>query len=80
VCGCGLDTVPCPGPSTSGDAGADAELEADVAGVILDVAALAHKLKKPLACRLLPLPGKVAGDATSFANPYLLDSRVLPLR
>jgi hypothetical protein len=60
---------------------ADRLLCSQVAMVLLDVAALAHRLDKPLACRLLPLPGKIAGDLTAFGdNPYLLDSRVMALR
>jgi hypothetical protein len=51
-----------------------------VASLLLDVGALAYRLDKPLACRLLPLPGKAAGEATAFDNPYLLDSRVMELR
>lgn len=53
------------------------ELRLAVAGVIADTAALAHRLRKPLTCRLLPIPGLGAGQATSFTNPYLIDSRVM---
>lgn len=70
VCGTGLDVIPLPG-------GCDA---ADLAGLILDVATLATRLRKPLAARLLPIPGKQAGDRVDFANPHLTGSIVLPLR
>jgi uncharacterized protein (UPF0210 family) len=45
----------------------------------LRFAALAVRLKKPLSARLMPLPGKVAGDPVHFDFPYFTDSRVLPL-
>jgi hypothetical protein len=38
-----------------------------------------RRLCKPLACRLLPLPGKVPGDATGFDHPYMVNSRVMDL-
>lgn len=69
VCGTGLDTVPIPG---------DASEEA-LAGLLFDVAALAVRAKKPLSARLMPLPGKVAGDPAQFDFAYFTDSRVLPL-
>jgi uncharacterized protein (UPF0210 family) len=71
VCGAGLDTAPLPG-----DIGADA-----LAAILVDVAALALRLNKPLTARLMPIPGKQAGDAVSFDNfPYFAASRVLAPR
>ncbi len=70
VCGCGLDAVPIPG---------DTSVEA-LESVLLDVATLAIKLDKPLSARLLPVPGKRAGDMTDFRSPYLVDSAILPVR
>jgi uncharacterized protein (UPF0210 family) len=67
VCGTGLDTVPLPG-----DIPADA-----IAAILLDVAALALRLDKPLTARLMPIPGKRAGDAVTFDFPYFAPSRVL---
>lgn len=69
VCGTGLDVVPLPG-----DASADA-----IAAIVLDVAALATKYRKPLSARLFPVPGKQAGERVSFDNPYLTESIVLPI-
>jgi uncharacterized protein (UPF0210 family) len=67
VCGTGLDVVPIPG-----------EVDPErLAAIVGDVAALAHKLQKPLAVRLLPIPGKVAGEIVRFDNPYLTDATVL---
>ncbi len=67
VCGTGLDTVPLPGDTTS------AVLEA----ILLDLAALAQRLDKPLTARLMPIPGKAAGDPTDFDFPYFANSRVM---
>jgi hypothetical protein len=67
VCGTGLDVVPIPGS-------VDPE---SLAAIIGDVAALAHRLQKPLAARLLPIPGKSAGEIVRFDNPYLTDATVL---
>jgi uncharacterized protein len=69
VCGTGLDTVPLPG---------DAAPEA-LAAVVLDVAAMAVSLQKPLSCRLFPVPGKAAGERTAYDSPYLVNGSVLPL-
>jgi hypothetical protein len=70
VCGTGLDTVPVPG---------DCSVEV-LARVICDVGSLAVRLRKPLSVRLLPVPGKVAGDFTEFSSPYLVNTAIKPLR
>jgi uncharacterized protein len=69
VCGTGLDTVPLPG---------DASQE-QLASVLMDVAALSQRLGKPLTARLMPVPGKRAGDETNFDFPYFKNSRVMEL-
>ena len=69
VCGTGLDTVPVPG---------DVSAE-QIAALLLDVAALSQRLNKPLTARLMPIPGKQAGDMTEFDFPYFANSRVLAL-
>jgi hypothetical protein len=69
VCGTGLDTVPLPG---------DASEEA-LAALIGEVATLADRLDKPLTARLLPVPGKRAGEQTSYDFPFFANGRVLPL-
>jgi uncharacterized protein (UPF0210 family) len=58
VCAGGVDTVPLAG-NTSEDA---------IARIIGDVATLAFKWNKPLAARLLPAPGKKAGEMTEFSG------------
>jgi uncharacterized protein (UPF0210 family) len=70
VCGTGLDTIPLPGDVS----------EEVLSGILLDVAALALRLNKPLTARLLPLPGKHAGDRTDFAFEYFANSRVLAVK
>ncbi len=67
VCGTGLDTIPLPG---------DTSQEA-MAAILLDLAALALRLDKPLTARLMPIPGKKAGDVTGFDFAYFANSRVL---
>ncbi len=69
VCGTGLDTVPLPGDITL----------AQVTAVLLDVAALATRLDKPLTARLLPLPGLRPGDPVSFDFTYFADSKVMSI-
>ncbi len=66
VCGCGLDVVPLPG---------DITVE-KIEGILLEVATLAVTLNKPLSARLLPAPGKKAGEMTAFDSPYLVNCRV----
>jgi len=69
VCGTGLDTVPLPGDTTV----------EQLSAVLLDLATLALRLDKPLTARLMPIPGKVAGDSTGFDFAYFANSRVLGL-
>ncbi len=69
VCGTGLDTVPLPGNVTAG------QIEA----LLLDVSALALRLNKPLTARLMPVPGKSAGDAVAFDFSYFSQGRVIAL-
>lgn len=70
VCGTGLDTVPLPGDITADE----------MAAIILDVAALALRLDKPLTARLMPVPGKQAGDEIVWDFPYFAPGRVLSPR
>lgn len=64
VCGTGLDTIPLPGEVS----------EAEIAHLLLDVATLAWRLRKPLSARLFPVPGKRVGETTSFTSPYLTNT------
>ena len=69
VCGTGLDTVPLPG---------DVKAE-EIQALLLDLSALALRLNKPLTARLMPIPGKQAGDMTEFDFPFFANSRVMAL-
>ena len=69
VCGTGLDTVPLPGDVTSDQ----------IAALLLDLSALALRLNKPLTARLMPIPGKQAGDPTEFDFAYFANSKVMAL-
>ncbi len=69
VCGTGLDTIPLPGNSTA----------EQISAILLDLSALALRLDKPLTARLLPIPGKHAGDETNFDFAYFANSRVMDL-
>ena len=67
VCGIGLDCVPVTGQY---------KLE-HISSVLMDVASLAYRLKKPLSCRLFPVPDLKAGERTTFTSPYLCNTKVL---
>ena len=67
VCGTGLDTIPLPG---------DIPVET-LYGILLDVASLSVKLNKPLSARLMPVPGKKAGDLTEFDFDYFENTTVM---
>lgn len=68
ICGTGLDTIPLPG---------DTPVEA-LSGLLLDTAALSLRLDKPLTARLMPLPGKAAGDDTGLESfEYFAPARVM---
>ena len=70
VCGTGLDTVPLPGDTSP----------EEIYPLLLDLASLAQRLDKPLTARLMPVPGKRAGDPTGFDFTFFANSRVLPLQ
>jgi uncharacterized protein (UPF0210 family) len=69
VCGTGLDTVPLPGDTTADQ----------IAPLLLDLSALALRLDKPLTARLMPVPGKKAGDPTGFDFAFFANSKVMSL-
>lgn len=69
VCGAGLDTIPLPGDTSP----------EQLTAVLVDLASLSQRLNKPLTARLMPIPGKSAGEPTQFKFAYFANSRVLPL-
>ncbi len=70
VCATGIDVAPIPG-STPVE---------QIERVILDVATLSHKLQKPLAVRLLVVPGKSVGEMTDFSDAFLVNTRVMSVQ
>jgi uncharacterized protein (UPF0210 family) len=69
VCGTGLDTIPLPGDTTADQ----------ITPLLLDLCALALRLDKPLTARLMPIPGKKAGDETNFDFSFFAQSRIMNL-
>jgi uncharacterized protein (UPF0210 family) len=69
VCGTGLDTIPLPGDTTA----------EEITPLLIDLCALALRLDKPLTARLMPIPGKKAGDETNFDFAFFAPSRVMAL-
>ena len=70
VCGTGLDCIPLPGNIS----------EDKIYAILLDMATLSIKLNKPLSARLLPVPGKNAGEMTHFESPYLVDCKIMEVK
>lgn len=66
VCGTGLDTIPLPGASSVDT----------ISRLLVDVATLSLRYQKPLSARLFPVPGRQAGEYTTFTSPYLSNTRV----
>jgi uncharacterized protein (UPF0210 family) len=64
VCAAGLDTVPLRGDTTV----------EQIAKILGDVASLAFKWQKPLAARLLPVPGGKPGQKTNFGDERMTDT------
>ncbi|MCZ2121964.1 MAG: DUF711 family protein [Anaerolineales bacterium] len=69
VCGTGLDTIPLPGDTSA----------EEIVPLLLVLCVIAARLAKPLTARLMPIPGKKAGDATEFDFGFFANSKVLKL-
>lgn len=67
VCATGIDVAPIPGDTPVNQ----------IEKIILDVATLSTKLHKPLAVRLLVVPGKSVGEMTNFHDPFLVNTKVM---
>jgi len=66
VCAAGLDTIPLPGDIS----------EAHLEQILSDLTTLAYKWNKPLAARLLPVPGKTTGARTEFDDPRMANTTI----
>jgi len=62
----GVDTIPLAGDTTV----------EQLVPLLLNLSALALRLDKPLTARLMPIPGKKAGDETDFDFPFFANSKV----
>jgi hypothetical protein len=69
VCGTGLDTIPLAGDVTA----------PEIRALLLDLAALAVKLDKPLTARLVPVPNVRAGESTQFNFEFFANARAFGL-
>lgn len=67
VCGTGLDTIPLPGDTSANQ----------IAAILMDIAFLAVRLNKPLTARLMPVPGKKAGEITDFDFEYFANGKII---
>ncbi|HEY7389345.1 MAG TPA: DUF711 family protein [Bryobacteraceae bacterium] len=65
----GLETVPLPGDVT----------QEQIEHILRDVATVAFKDKTPLSARLLPSPGRHAGEKSDFTVSYLINTILQPL-
>jgi uncharacterized protein (UPF0210 family) len=70
ICGTGLDCVPLPGNIT----------EKELFYILLDLCTISLRLNKPLTARLMPIPGRNAGDTVEFDFEYFASSKVMDIR
>ncbi|MCK4664965.1 MAG: DUF711 family protein [Bacteroidales bacterium] len=66
VCGCGIDMVPVPGNI----------FDDEITSIMLDIAAISCKIKKPLGVRILPIPEKHENEFTDFSYDFLSNTRI----
>ncbi len=69
VCGVGVDMVALPGNVSA------ERLQA----LVTDVGTMADRLQKPLLVRVLPIPGKSAGELTNFSSQYICNSNIMSI-
>ncbi|MHA1642440.1 MAG: DUF711 family protein [Promethearchaeota archaeon] len=70
MCGTGLDCVPLPGDIT----------QRELFYILLDVCTISIRLNKPLTARLMPIPGRSAGEEVKFNFEYFANSKVMDVR
>ncbi|MFW9901524.1 MAG: DUF711 family protein [Candidatus Thorarchaeota archaeon] len=70
MCGAGLDVVPLPGDIT----------ERELFYILLDICTISVNLNKPLTCRLMPIPGKNAGDDVDFDFEYFAPTKIIDFK
>lgn len=67
LCGTGLDCIPLPGKITV----------KELFYILLDICVISLKFNKPLTARLMPIPGKNAGDPIEFDFEYFATSKII---
>ena len=70
VCGTGLDCTPLPGDIT----------ERELFYILLDLSTISITHNKPLTARLMPIPGKKAGDDCQFDFEYFASSKIMDIK
>ena len=70
MCGAGLDVIPLPGDIT----------EQELFYILLDLCTISIRLDKPLTARLMPIPGRNAGDTVEFEFEYFAPSKIIDFR
>ena len=70
ICGTGLDCVPLPGDIT----------ERELFYILLDLSVVSLSHNKPLTARLMPIPGKKAGDDVNFDFEYFAPSKIMDIK
>ena len=70
VCGTVLDCVPLPGDIS----------ERELFYILLDLSTISITHNKPLTARLMPIPGKKAGDDVKFDFEYFAPSKVMDIK
>ena len=70
MCGSGLDVVPLPGDITV----------KELFYILLDICTTSVTLNKPLTARLMPIPGKNAGDDVEFDFEYFAPSKIIEFK
>jgi uncharacterized protein (UPF0210 family) len=70
ICGTGLDCVPLPGNTT----------ERELFYILLDLSVISLSHNKPLTARLMPIPGKEAGDDVEFDFEYFAPSKIMDIK
>ncbi len=70
MCGTGLDCVPLPGDVT----------EKELFYILLDLCTVSLNLNKPLTARLMPIPGRNAGDDVDFDFEYFASSKIMKIK
>lgn len=70
ICGTGLDCIPLPGDIT----------ERELFYLLLDICTISLTHNKPLTARLMPIPGKKAGEDIEFDFEYFAPTKIMDIK